>query len=231
MRRRLALALLGSLLAGTARADPDALWRIVHESCVPNMIAHGDPAPCTEVDLAGGTVLLKDLVGIAQFLLMPTARITGIEDAAILAPDAPNYFAAAWAARAQVSARLGRELPRDGVSLAINSKAGRTQNQLHIHVDCLRADIRAKLATATVSESWAPLAGGLAGHPYQAMRLAGAELAANPFRLLPGPDPARFTLVVVGAPDGFILLADRANPLAGDLAHGEELQDHTCHGY
>jgi CDP-diacylglycerol pyrophosphatase len=231
MRRLLAFALLGSLLAGTARADPDALWRIVHESCVPNMVVHGDPAPCTEVDLAGGTVLLKDLVGIAQFLLMPTAKITGIEDRAILAPDTPNYFAAAWAARAQVAARLGRKLPRDGVSLAINSQAGRTQNQLHIHVDCLRADIRARLATAAIGESWAPLPGGLAGHPYRAMRLAGGALSANPFRLVPPAELAGTTLVVVGAPGGFIVLADRVNPLAGDVAHGEELQDHTCQGY
>lgn len=231
MRLLLALALFGSLLAGSARADSDALWRIMHDRCVPNMVAHGNPAPCAEVDLRGGTVLLKDLVGVAQFLLMPTAKVTGIEDKAILAPDAPNYFAAAWAARASVSARLGRTVPRTGISLAINSPAGRSQNQLHIHVDCLRADIGARLAAASIGDTWAALPGGLAGHPYQAMRIAGEALSANPFRLLPADELARSTLVVVGVPDGFIVLADRVNPLAGDFAHGEELQDHTCHGY
>jgi CDP-diacylglycerol pyrophosphatase len=236
MPRRLAPALLAVtlLLGGMAAAraaNPDALWQIIHDQCVPNMTVRGSPAPCTEVDLKGGTVLLKDLVGIAQFLLMPTAKITGIEDPAILAPDAPNYFAAAWAARAHVSALLPRPLPRDATSLAINSEAGRTQNQLHIHVDCLRADIRATLATATIDDTWAPLPGGLAGHPYQAMRLPGADLTANPFRLLPAADLGRQTLVVVGAADGFILITDRVNLAAGDRASGEELQDHTCHGY
>lgn len=236
MPRRLAPALLAlALLLGgvgcAGAANPDALWNIVHDRCVPNMVVRGSPAPCAEVDLKGGTVLLKDLVGIAQFLLMPTAKVTGIEDKAILAPDAPNYFAAAWAARAHVSALLPRPLPRDGVSLAINSQAGRTQNQLHIHVDCLRADIRAALATAAIGDTWAPLPGGLAGHPYQAMRLHSAALTANPFRLLDVPDLGRHTLVMVGAPDGFILLTDRVNPFAGNFASGEELQDHTCHGY
>lgn len=236
MPARSAPALLGfALLLGSmacARAtSPDVLWHIVHDRCVPNMTMRDSPAPCAEVDLKGGTVLLKDLVGVAQFLLMPTAKVTGIEDPAILAPAAPNYFAAAWAARAHVSALLPRELPRDAVSLAINSEGGRTQNQLHIHVDCLRIGIRATLATAVIGDTWATLPGGLAGHSYQAMRLHGNELSANPFRLLPVSDLGLQTLVVVGAQDGFILLTDRANPLAGDLARGEELQDHTCHGY
>src|SRR5579863_8957116 len=95
-----ALLVLGSL---SARAeDPDALWKIVHDRCVPDQLQHATPDPCLLVDLAGGVehgfVLLKDRDGATQILLMPTAKITGIEAPEILAPDATNYFADAWLA-------------------------------------------------------------------------------------------------------------------------------------
>ena len=224
------------LLAGRAAADPDALWYIVSEQCVPDQQQSHSPKPCALVDLAAGYVVLKDRDGNTQFLVMPTARITGIESPAILAPDAPNYWQDAWDARRFVDARAGRELPRDDISLAINSEYGRTQNQLHIHVDCVRPDVRTALQAHAdaIGPQWAPFPVPLAGHDYLAMRLAQQEFAAsNPFDLLangvPGArnDMGRYTLVVVGDPTGFVLLAGRADGLA-NRGSGEELQDHAC---
>jgi CDP-diacylglycerol pyrophosphatase len=90
-------------VSGTAHADPDALWTIVHDRCVPDRQHYGDPAPCAWVNLSSGKqngyAVLKDIAGTTQYLLIPTARITGIESPAILAPDATNYFAAAWRVR------------------------------------------------------------------------------------------------------------------------------------
>jgi CDP-diacylglycerol pyrophosphatase len=221
-------------------ANPNALWDIVHDKCVPDLSANGSPKPCDEVDLAEGVALLKDIVGDTQFLLIPTARVSGIEDAQILAPDAPNYFADAWARRGAIDARAHRLLPRDAVSLAINSFYGRTQNQLHIHMDCLLPEVRAALQQhgAEVPTHWAAFPTELAGHSYQAMRLEGAELAQNPFKLLadgvPGAkeDMGRHTLVLVGAriggAPGFILLDDRADVAKLDNGSGETLQDHGC---
>lgn len=235
----LAIALATALLFGpTARAqDPNALWRIVHDGCVPDQQLHASPAPCAEVSLDGGWAVLKDRRGTTQFLLIPTARVTGIEDPAILSPAAPNYFAAAWAARGLVSERAGRALPRNALSLAINSPFGRSQDQLHIHIDCLRPDLPAtlrRLADA-IGPEWARLPGGLLGHPYRARRLTDASLdGVNPFRLLAAaPDVGAaglrpWTLVVAGTESGFVLLADRADPATGDRAEGEELQDHDC---
>jgi len=40
--------------------------------------------------LAHGTVMLKDRNGIAQYLLIPSAKISGIESPEILAEDEPN---------------------------------------------------------------------------------------------------------------------------------------------
>jgi CDP-diacylglycerol pyrophosphatase len=238
-----AAIMLGEFPAAPA-ADPDALWRVVNGLCVPDEQHNGSPAPCTLVDLhqgvAKGYVLLKDLIGATQYLLIPTARVTGIEDPQLLAPGAPNYFADAWRERGYTEQAAGsRKLPRDGLSLAINSPYNRSQNQLHIHIDCLRADVRNALRRqrAAVGERWAPLAEPLAGHRYRAMRVLGENLdGADPFKLLAAQKPGamnRQTLVVVGAEfadgrPGFLLLADQVNLAIGDRAGGEELQDHTC---
>ena len=236
----LVLALAGPGI-GRAAADASALWQIVDGRCVPNQVAFRDPAPCAQVDLAAGSAVLKDLVGPTQFLLIPTARRSGVEDPAILAPGAPNYFAAAWRARSFVDERAGVTLSRDWIGLAINSAFARSQDQLHIHVDCVAPDVHDALAehATGVGPAWAPFPVPLAGHVYDAMAVGGEELAANPFDLLadglPGArgDMAARTLVVVGTVGadgrpGFVILTDRADPASGNLAGGEELQDHEA---
>jgi CDP-diacylglycerol pyrophosphatase len=210
-------------------ANPNALWQIVDGQCVPDQQQNHAPTPCALVDLADRYAVLKDIVGDTQFLLIPTARVSGIEDPEILAPDAPNYWQAAWQARRFVDERAHRELPRDDISLAINSVDDRSQNQLHIHVDCVRADVQAALRERAdaIGTGWAPFPVKLAGHDYMAMRIDHPDLThANPFLLLadgiPGAraDMGRYTLVVVGQPDGFVVLAGHG--------WGEGLQDHKC---
>jgi CDP-diacylglycerol pyrophosphatase len=227
-------------------ADPNALWEIVHGQCVPNQQQHDDPAPCAMVALHGGVergyAVLKDLVGATQFLLIPTARVSGIESLELLASDAPNYFAAAWRARIYVDGRAHRTLPRESLSLAINSMFTRSQDQLHIHIDCIRADVRDVLRehAAQIGEQWAPLDVPLAGRRYRAMRVLGEELGqADPFKLLADGIPGakehmgQQTLVVTGATftggrAGFIILNAHADLAAGDRGFGEALQHHAC---
>lgn len=232
------LAALAAPLA--ACADPNTLWKIVHGACAPGAAAQGDPSPCLAVDLKGGFAVLKDRSGATQVLLIPTERVTGIEDPGVLAPSAPNYFEDAWAARHFVNALAGQIIARDALSLAVNSMYGRSQNQLHIHVDCIRPDVRAALKAGQerVGPAWAPIDLPVSGRNYEAMRVAGDDLAGrNPFRLLAEGDPAARagmgletlfawpTTFADGAP-GFVLIADRASP--GDAASAEELQDHDC---
>lgn len=242
-----AFILLAGVLApiGAApAADPSTLWRIVHEGCVPDEEQYKTPTPCVFVDLsegeARGYVVLKDIKGATQYLVLPTARVPGIESPVLLAADAPNYLADAWAARRFVLAHAAKPLPREDLSLAVNSVYGRTQNQLHVHVDCVRADVRDALARrrAEIGDTWQPFPAPLAGHSYVARRLLSPDLAGvNPFVLVAdaAPDARQhmdlYTLFLAGATfagkPGFVLLADRADP-PRDFASSEELQDHAC---
>ncbi|HVH80484.1 MAG TPA: CDP-diacylglycerol diphosphatase [Stellaceae bacterium] len=244
--RRLLPALLALLAwVGAAHADPDALWRIASQKCVPNEREYGQPSPCAKVDIEGGEargyVILKDLVGDTQYLLIPTAKVTGIEDPALLAPDAANYFAAAWRERDFTDAAATRPLSRDELSLAVNSAHGRSQNQLHIHIDCIAPAVRDAVLrnAAKIGESWAPFPEPLAAHPYRAIRVGGEELDGfNPFVRLaadvPGAREAmgQETLAVVGTSfdgkPGFVVLAGHADAATGNPGSSEELQDHSC---
>jgi CDP-diacylglycerol pyrophosphatase len=226
---------------GIAR-DPNALWRVVHHVCVPDQQIFASPAPCAKVDLADGYVILRDPDPLAptHFLLVPTARITGIEDPVLLSPGAPNYWAQAWRARRYVNHRAGRILGRDELSLAVNSIYGRSQDQLHIHIDCIKPTVKAALRAhaSAIGPTWAPFPVLLAGEPYLARRIDGSDLAGtDPFRLLAALPEARAamgeqSLVVAGETGadghpGFILLAGRTSSGFGSK-WGEALQDHRC---
>lgn len=238
-----AAAALAIFLSLALSKDRNVLWTIAHDKCVPDEIQNHDPAPCAVVDLtdgdADGYVLLKDIRGIAQHLLIPSRRITGIEAPEVLDPDLPNYWAAAWSHRDLLGKRLGHDLAWDMVGLAINSQAARSQDQMHIHMDCLRPDVRDALAqhAAEIGPSWTKLSFDLAGTNYYARRLAAADLSTqDPFKLLAnGLDGARAamgkqTLAMIGTKssgDDFVLLA---TPGAGDAAraHSEDVLDHSC---
>ena len=209
---------------------------------MPHMRQSQNPAPCAIVDLAAGYVVLKDIKGATQFLLMPTARISGIESPELLVPDAPNYWDQAWRARQFTERRAGKPLPREALSLAVNSQYGRSQNQLHIHIDCVRKDVRAALAAHrdAIIEDWTAFPVKLAGQPWRAWRINGENLGTvNPFLLLAKGDPdagaemGKHTLAVVGMTwsdkvAGFALLDGRHDPAAGNRGSAEDLQDHGC---
>ncbi len=240
----LGLALLACMAVATpARAgNPNALWEIAHGRCVPNLATLHTPLPCTTVNTAQGYVVLKDIRGATQFLLMPTARVTGIEDPAVLAPGAPNYWQFAWDARNDVIALANHKLDASQLSLAINSEHGRTQNQLHIHIDCIAPAVRAALQThaAGITEQWTRFAEPLAGHSYRVRRVAALNHpGADPFRLVAAglpearADMASESILVTGTalPDnsgGFYILETRADPTTGNRGLAEELQDHEC---
>jgi CDP-diacylglycerol pyrophosphatase len=254
-RRLAVVATIGAftsflLLAGdTPQRDlpRNALWEVVHNVCVPGQSLHHDPNPCLQVDLTGGIengfAILRDPRGGTQFLLIPTTRISGIESPTVRGPSATNYFASAWEVRTHIDDALHQILPRDDIGLAINSVMSRSQDQLHIHFSCIRADVWERLHEheMNIGNQWAPFNALLGGHRYFAMWVSGEHLSPrNPFRLLAEglPDATRDmgnrTLVVIGltrtgGTKGFVILVDEVNQERGDLANGEELLDSACH--
>jgi CDP-diacylglycerol pyrophosphatase len=244
------LASLGAvlLLAGGATAPreaadhPNALWHVVHGLCLTDKRLIGAAAPCAFVDLARGFAVVRDPGGKTQVLLVPTRRLSGIEDPRLQAPDAPNYWQYAWDSRRFFEKRAGRQVPRDDIAMAINSRISRSQQQLHIHIDCVAPDVRQALAAHQdeIGAHWTRLRFDLMGRRYRAIKLEGPELGdRDPFKLLyqasarARADMGGETLVAVGAAfadgaPGFYLLSDRADPATGDGGAGEDLLDHGC---
>ena len=231
-----------AVLAATAiagSAGRDQLRVIVQELCVTHWLVARDPAPCVSLradekgSASSGFAVLADLKGGAHFLLIPTRTIDGIESPELTAPDAPNYFKAAWNERDVLATVVGHAIRRSAVGLAVNSIHSRSQDQLHIHISCLRPQVYEALQAAAnqVAGSWSPVSIG--GRDYQAMRIMGEQLDdANPFeRLADGVPGARdamgeYTLLVAGMEfqqgPGFLLLAGSHVPGA------ESLLDSSC---
>ena len=234
-------ALFTAATPAVRAADPDKLWEIVSQECKPNQAAHANPAPCKVVDLKDNYVMLKDRRGVAQYLLIPATRVTGIDSADLLAASAPPYFASAWGQRQLVAEALGRPLPRERIGVEINSAVSRSQLQLHLHVDCLRAGFPELLSSYEniAPERWTPIT--IDGQTHRVMRLVGSELGdRDPFKLAASITPAApkmmgaLSLLLAGATfqdgsEGFYLVANAVDFDSGTRGDAEAWMDHDCH--
>jgi len=227
--RRFALLCVGAAFAFAAEpagagVGRGALWRVV-EVCLLNHALTGGAFPCLEVNVSAGKArgyaVLRPPLSASGLILAPTRRITGVEDASLAAPDAPNYFEDAWRARKFLDAER-EPPPHDGVVLAVNSRPSRTQDQLHIHIGCLsssaRRTVEAFAAAAPVGR-WVPLSRPFHGLEFRARLLVRDNLVGvNPFRLAaeawPHSSVDRSLLTIAAAAvslprarEGFVLLA------------------------
>lgn len=239
---RLVAVLLILVIAGMLAAalhfkkNSDALWQIVSEKCLPHQQSGGEPAPCQHVDQRHRYAMLKDMHGPLQYLLIPLDRITGIESPRLLQSATPNYFALAWNERTLLAQRRGSPIDDRVLSLAINSQYGRTQNQLHIHISCLRPDVRQQLdqLTPQLSGRWQSIT--LRKHRYWLRALTPDELTRQSafIRLADELPEARsemgkYGLALAGLSDGrLVLMALERNWLLLNSGSAEEVQDHAC---
>ncbi|MEQ9931530.1 CDP-diacylglycerol diphosphatase [Pectobacterium parvum] len=232
------ILLIAVLWWSFGRGNSNALWEIVSEQCVPNQQRNGKPAPCLEVNLAEGYVLFDDRNGPYHDLLLPTDKISGIESPELLQPGIPNFFEHAWARRARLSSEAGKPIRDDYLSLAINSHYGRTQNQLHIHIACLRPEIYQTLNQQfpTLSGDWKMLPAKINGHVYLAKILTANELTqSDPFKTLDryaqqrDKSIGKYGLAMVSTPAGEkVLLASGLDVFNMSLGSVEEIQDFSC---
>jgi CDP-diacylglycerol pyrophosphatase len=214
----------------------NALWQIISQQCVPGQLQKNNPSPCERVDVAQGFVTLKDRNGPLQYLLMPIARISGIESPALLDNMTPDFLTLAWQQRSLLSIRYGAPLPDSAISLSVNSEFGRTQNQLHIHISCLRSDIRQQLnqLAPRLNERWQHYP--LGDRDWLIRALTAAELKQQSgFMHLAYEVPqaqremGKYGLALTTLPDGRLaLMAIKRDWLRLNRASAEALQDHQC---
>jgi CDP-diacylglycerol pyrophosphatase len=85
--------------------------------------------------------------------IIPIAKVTGIEDAKIYDKPYLNYWESGWAYVVQNQLKPAAHQNHKIVAMAINSKPARDMNQLHIHLSCVRADIKGRPKKASTDRS------------------------------------------------------------------------------
>lgn len=246
MRRAPFAALLVALSAmaavpAAAAPDPsrDVLWAAL-KTCVLAKRLANRTFPCLSVDLGDadrpGSAVLRAPGEPTHSVVMPTDTVAGLEAPVLRGPRGAAYWRAALAARPLVSDVLKGKLSPAEVGLAVNSAWGRSQDQLHIHLDCLKPSVLKAVRAhgRQVRHTWSRFPVPLAGDRYYALRVPEAEAAQfNPFaalHTLPGarPDLHRTSFAALATPPGdpepgYILLAYRA-----PSASAEDVMDHSC---
>lgn len=244
-RSAAALLVFGALLS-TSLAAVDlprgVLWRVV-QTCTLNQRTTGSPFPCLQVDLSGGFAVLRAPFRQTHVVVMPTARLFGIEDPGLRRPDSPAYFVDAWAARHFVQEELKRPLAVDDFGLAVNSRYTRSQDQLHIHIDCTDRRAKRELAARVPTmptDQWQANGFVFLGQSYWTRRidkptLQGTNVISLVDEIAPlKAHPERVSIALLGVKlpggnDGFVIMAGQSNIRGGGIqSTGEDLLDHDC---
>jgi CDP-diacylglycerol pyrophosphatase len=118
---------------------PNSLWSLA-QCCVRSLQSNRS---CRYYSKTGEYIILKDNSRVKPdaYLIIPTTKVTGIDDPHIFALPVADFWAYGWR-----QAQIYLKKPAADTALAINSKYGRTQNQLHIHISCVRRDVAGALA-------------------------------------------------------------------------------------
>jgi CDP-diacylglycerol pyrophosphatase len=233
----LPLAAIGLRLVAAENAsasDRGDLWRVVHDLCAPMDRVVSLPLPCLKIDRAEGIAVVRAPYDITRIIIVPTRKVSGVESPLLLRDDGKNLWSYAWRNRDEVTAAAGRSLAWSDIGMAVNSRYSRTQDQLHIHVDCVDARLKRALQARTPrGDGWFDLDLRPWADRYRVKRIDAAGIDRNIFKMiadeLPGAK-ARMgeqSVAVVGygaetGEHGFIVMD------AGGGGHAEELLDHQC---
>lgn len=211
--------------------------------------------PLNITTIAAGYVVIKDEAPAKTnaFLTIPSKVVSGIEDPQVTffakgivsLAESRNFWLDAWDQRGLVNTlyrvlnpKKTKDLANTQIGLAVNSAFARSDNQLHLHMACLRTDVQSTLANVkpAITTSWSKSPIQMPGslHAYYAIELTSLT-NQNPFLMMQsGPgyfpnDPGATTLVLTGSPNGnYYLLEDYAHGGAKDPGAGEELLDEVC---
>lgn len=208
----LGLAVLAAGPVGAWATDEPALKAdlgAVADRCTPANAAADGSGACLAISDDQRFVLLKDLKGDSQFLLV--ARDPLLRLGHYSGPE-PAMWSAAWSARSCVREILKgvdrKDVPLTAIGLTINSRYGASQDRQHIHIDVV---IDRPVASRGLD---------VAGTHYDVIKQPRID-DAQIFAALRGtPDPARATLAVL--PDAsagvdLLLSAGQGGSAEGDF--------------
>ncbi|MER8520745.1 MULTISPECIES: CDP-diacylglycerol diphosphatase [unclassified Mesorhizobium] len=237
----LTIALLTAAVTdvGSASAHRNALWQVV-QTCALAAAHLGSAFPCEEVILprqgVPGSALIKSPRYRTEFLLTPLTAVAGLESPSVRWQGSSQLWNRAWKARSKVSASLGRHLPRTAIAMAVNSRTERSQDQFHIHIDCVAVSVEKKLVLKgpKVEGPWQLLPLALMGKRYWIKAVDKPDLeTTNVVGIIASGLPQarramhHVNVVVVGAElagarPGFYILTNWESSAA------ERLLDHDC---
>ena len=200
--------------------------------------------PCLKVvraDASHGGFAIVPSPGEADILLVPLKKLLGIESPELLTEGSANWWQLAWDVRDLLIERSPRQISRDDIGLAVNSREARSQDQLHIHIACIDPGMRSKIAPfeRAITRTWSSFPIRLASRSWWAMRLEEDDLRSNPFRLLKelrsaaGGSMGDWGVAVLAwtfadGSDGFLVFAMRGSAVGGQKTSGAALLDARC---
>jgi CDP-diacylglycerol pyrophosphatase len=219
-----------SPVACVVARPPNSLWSLAR-CCAKDLVS--DPY-CRTYSQNGHFVILRDNSPAKPkaYLIIPTTKVTGIEDRQIFAPPIADLWAHGWQ-----QAQTYLKEPAAGTALAINSGYGRSQDQLHIHISCVRRDVAQALAEHDREIGGDPakpveIALGPQEHVYRVIKVMSLT-AASPFNLaaaMPGAkaDMAAQSIAVVGSKTPGVYYVLNTYHHGSNPGAAEELLEQAC---
>lgn len=178
------LSFAGCASATAGLLPRDALWVVVR-SCLVAKETIGSPFPCLEVERPSGGkpgyAVIRAPGSSTHVIVTPTVKIEGMEDPQLQQGDAGTYWRAALVARRFVTESAGDRVPLSSVGLAVNSNRTRSQDQLHIHAECVAPRVLAAVRdqAAEMGRDWRVLNHPVDGDRVFGRRMSEAQMSAG----------------------------------------------------
>lgn len=159
-------------------ASAETLWESVNKECL-NKKSLVQDGKCLVKDQS--FAIIRTPKEQYHYLFVPAIDISGIESPELWISGYPSWFQNAWRNRYIAAPWLGENKNQHDIGIAINSRARRTQQQLHVHLNCIREDITRELNSKVISSQWQPitLTSPAASGRYESILLPGSDIPDN----------------------------------------------------
>lgn len=211
--------------------SPDAL-RMLAQDCAAGLERDANCRAYAK-DETGEYVIVRDCSPKKPevYLIIPVKHITGMDDSQVFSPAVAGLWEDAW-----LWSRKYPGEPPARTALAINSKSGRSQNQLHIHISCVLPEVSKTLESADIPFYPAravSLELGPGKNTYMAVKITNLESENSPFKIIqamPGisNDMKDQSIAVVGSKKAGEYYVLNTSVGGTNRGHAEELLEQTC---